>query len=82
MRRAHSGGERQPGKWFKFVVDEEGFQTARSGIALGEWWVATIVEDSREELIVVLVKAVEPCLKVVLREVGAETNLSACVGRR
>jgi hypothetical protein len=78
VRGSHSGGERQPGKWFEFVVDEKGFQTARSGITLGEWWVATIVEDSREELIVVLVKTVEPCLKVVPRNVGAETNLSSC----
>jgi hypothetical protein len=40
--------------------------------------IATIVEDSREELIVGLVKTVEPCLKVVPRNVGAETNLSSC----
>jgi hypothetical protein len=55
------------------------FDATRSKIALAKWWVATIIEESREELVIVLVKAVKPRLKVVLRDVGAETNLPARV---
>jgi hypothetical protein len=45
-------------------------------IALVKGVVASIVEDRREELVVVLMKAVEPRLKIILRYVRAETNLS------
>jgi hypothetical protein len=45
-------------------------------IGLGNWlrglW---LVEDHSEKLIVTLVKAVEAGLQIVLRDIGAETDL-------
>src|SRR5450755_3847195 len=78
VRWAHSGGERQPGKWFEFVVDEKSFQSSGTAIALGKRRSASaVVEDNAEELAVILMKAIETRLQIVFRHIGTETDLPA-----
>src|SRR5450755_96392 len=82
VRRAGADTQRHPREGFKFIVDEKGSESARSVIALGDRRItALVIEDDSEELLVTLVKTVEAGLKIVLREVGAETDLPARIHR-
>src|SRR6266851_1742451 len=92
MRGAEAGGEGQPGERFEFVVEEEGCQTAGSGLRIGERWTSTIrgigiavsraIEENAQTLIVILMESVKANLEIVPVEVCGKACLTPRIGRR
>ena len=70
-RRAHAGGERQPGKRLELVVDVEGFEVGGRALGIDEGrGAAAIVENGAKKLAIALVEAEEANLEVVSLVVG------------
>src|SRR5579872_1904956 len=78
--RPHSGGQRQPGKRFELVVEKERLRIAGRMLNIRKRRTTAIVEDRAKKLVVLLVKAVQTHLQIVLRHVRRKAHLPSAIG--
>src|ERR1700758_509458 len=78
MRGPQARGERQPGKRFEIVVDEQCSEAAGRLLCIGERWLAAaIIKNGPEGFVVRLVETVDARLEIVFRDIRAEAGLTS-----